>query len=36
MSDDATTPCADDPLEVRLAGIQCRMIRAGKLKYQDP
>ena len=36
MSGDAITPSADDPLEVRLAGILCRMISVGKLKYLDP
>ena len=36
MPGDAITPCADDPLEVQLAGKLCRMINVGKLKYLDP
>jgi hypothetical protein len=36
MPGDAITPCAEDPLEVQLAGKLCWMINVGKLKYLDP
>ena len=35
MPDDRISPCADDPLVGRLAGILCRMVKAGKLKHLD-
>jgi hypothetical protein len=35
MPDDRTSPCADDPLVGQLAGILCRMVKAGKLKHLD-
>ena len=35
MPDDGISPCADDPLVGQLAGILCRMVKAGKLKHLD-